>query len=296
MVPICLFVYNRLSSTQKTVEALEKNILASESQLFIFSDGPKGDKDEKVGKVREYIRTIQGFAEVHVIEAEQNKGLANSIIDGVTQVITEYGAAIVLEDDLVTTPNFLLYMNEGLSKFGKNDQIMSICGYGLKIKKPVNYEADIYLYGRSSSWGWGTWKDRWESVDWQLKDWYVFKKDRKAIRKFNRGGSDMFKMLKSVAEQGASSWAIRFCYAQFKQNRYSIMPFESLVQNIGFGSEGTNTRFIYSRFKIALSKGEKTSFNWGKTLRVNEEILKSCYQYHSLSIRIYSRIRYTLGV
>lgn len=296
MVPICLFVYNRLSSTQKTVEALQRNLFASESQLFIFSDGPKVGQEEKVDKVREYIRTIQGFAKVHIIEADHNKGLGNSIIDGITKVLTEYGAVIVLEDDIVTTPNFLTFMNEGLRRFEFDPTIFSICGYGLEVSRPDDYDADVYLTVRSSSWGWGTWKDRWDSVDWKLNDWQEFKRDRKAIREFNRGGSDMFRMLKSVAEHGASSWAIRFCYAQFVQNRYSVVPFESLVQNIGFGSEGTNTRFSYSRFKINLSDGTKRIFNWGNPLVFHPGIHKSVYRFHSLPIRLYSRVRYILGV
>ena len=103
-------------------------------------------------------------------------------------------------------------------------------------------------------------------------------------------------MLKSVKESNGNSWAIRFGYAQFKQSKYSIMPFESLVQNIGFGTEGTNTRFKYSRFKISLSKGSITEFNFSRDIKIDKKIVKQCYAYHSILIRIYSRIRYILGI
>jgi GT2 family glycosyltransferase len=113
--PIALFVYNRPWHTRQTVEALKKNELASESELFIYSDAPKNGKaKEKVKEVREYIKTIDGFKKVTIIERENNWGLADSIIDGVTKIVNEYGKIIVLEDDLVTSPYFLKFMNEAL--------------------------------------------------------------------------------------------------------------------------------------------------------------------------------------
>lgn len=297
IAPICLFTYNRLSETRRTIEALQKNYLSPDSDLIIFSDGPKNENSHaKVMEVRRYLRTINGFKSVTIHESQQNKGLANSIIDGITQVINQYGYAIVLEDDIVTTPNFLSYINQSLNFYQDNEQIISVCGYGLKIKKPTEYVSDVYLYRRSSSWGWATWKDRWNEIDWEVKDWNDFKKNKKEIKEFKSIGSDMFKMLKSVTEGNAQSWAIRFCYSQFKQKKYSIMPFKSLVENIGFGEDGTNTHFKFSRFKIEKDNGIETEFVLNRNITLNSEIQKSCYKYHSIPIRIYSRIRYTLGL
>lgn len=294
--PICLFTYNRINALQQTVEALKKNYLAHDSRLIIFSDGAKNsDEEPKVLAVRNYLKTIDGFLSVEIIESQTNKGLANSIISGINEVVNKYNTAIVLEDDLVTTPNFLSYMNQCLEFYKNDNRIISICGYGLKIKKPVGYNADVYLYGRSSSWGWATWKDRWESIDWEVKDWQLFKNDRNAIKGFNKNGSDMYKMLKSVVEGDGNSWAIRFGYEQFKKNTYSVMPFKSLVDNIGFSGDGTNTKFRFSRFKTIKEDSGKTYFQLEAEITPNSEIEKSCYKYHSISIRIYSRIRYILG-
>lgn len=254
LAPICLFVYNRLKVTQMTVRALQKNYLALESDLVIFSDGAKNEAGkEKVNAVRRYIHTIKGFKSVTVVEAPQNKGLGTSIIEGVSQTVKTYGKTIVLEDDLYTTPNFLDYMNQALDFYQNHPNIISICGYGLKIKRPENYTSYFYLYGRSSSWGWATWQDQWETVDWEIKDWEEFKSDKKAIKAFNYNGSDMFRMLKSVVEGGGNTWAIRFCYAQFKQKKYSLMPFTSFVENMGFDTEGTNTKYRFSRFKTQMN-------------------------------------------
>ena len=107
LAPIVLFVYNRLWHTQQTVEALKKNKLADQSKLYVYSDGAKNEGTKiEVQKVREYIKTINGFSEVEIIEREHNYGLANSIIDGVTKVVKNHGKIIVLEDDLVSGPFF----------------------------------------------------------------------------------------------------------------------------------------------------------------------------------------------
>lgn len=295
--PICLFTYNRLEQTKKTISALQQNYLAKESELFIFSDGGKNSvAKEKVLEVRRFIKTVEGFKKIEIIESPINKGLANSIITGVTKIINQYGKAIVLEDDLCTTANFLDYLNQALDVYKEDCKVISICGYGLKIKKPKKYTSEFYLYGRSSSWGWAIWKEEWNSIDWEVKDWSKFKTDKKAIRAFNYNGSDMFKMLKSTMEGNGNSWAIRFSYAQFRQNKYSIMPFESFVDNIGFSSAGTNTKFKFSRFKTIRNKGIKRTFDFDIPMEVNKKIEKDCYKYHSITIRIYSRLRYLLGI
>jgi GT2 family glycosyltransferase len=123
LAPILLFTYNRPSHTRQTLEALLNNKLAKESELFIFSDGYKNDNDkENVLKVRNIIHSIEGFKQVHIIENAYNFGLAKNIIEGVTQVIDKYGKMIALEDDLITSPYFLTFMNEALEKFENEEK------------------------------------------------------------------------------------------------------------------------------------------------------------------------------
>jgi GT2 family glycosyltransferase len=128
--PIALFVYNRPWHTQLTIEALQKNDLASKSELFIFSDGPKNESDVvNVQKVREYIRTVTGFKAITIIEKENNCGLAKSVISGVTEIVDKYGKIIVMEDDLVSSPGLLNFFNDGLDFYEDNLKIFSITGY-----------------------------------------------------------------------------------------------------------------------------------------------------------------------
>ncbi len=137
LAPIVLFVYNRPEHTRRTVESLIKNSLADKSSLFVFSDGAKSDKDSKsVEEVRNYIRTIKSFNKIEITEREKNFGLANSVISGVTEVIESFGKVIVLEDDMISSPFFLKYMNEVLNIFENEQRIFSVTGYTFPVKIP----------------------------------------------------------------------------------------------------------------------------------------------------------------
>lgn len=245
LAPIVLFVYARPEHTKQTIEELSKNNLAQESNIWIFSDNYKNEKSkENVEKVRAYINTIEEkkwFKSVTIKEASQNQGLANSVINGVTEVINKFGKVIVLEDDLITSKYYIQYMNEALNFYNNDKQIWSISGYNLPIDIPREYKHDVYLGYRGCSWGWATWKDRWNTVDWNVKDYDSFKHNIKKRINFNRGGPDMAQMLDSQMKGLCDSWAIRWCYEQSKQNKYTIYPVKSLVINQGLDGTGTHS-------------------------------------------------------
>ncbi|OHD24230.1 MAG: hypothetical protein A2086_11760 [Spirochaetes bacterium GWD1_27_9] len=241
LAPIVLFVYNRLSHTKKTIEYLKKNFLASKSDLFIYSDGAKTDNDNlKVEELRNYLKTIDGFKEVNITERPKNMGLANSVIAGVTEIINKFGKVIVVEDDLISTPNFLDFMNQCLDEYQTDKKVFSVTGYVYPHKTIKNYKFDVILFPRASTWGWGTWKDRWDKADWEVKDFDEFINNEKLCRRFNRGGDDMTGMLKSQMEGTIKSWGIRWCYAHFKNNAYGVFPTVSKIQNTGYDGSGSN--------------------------------------------------------
>lgn len=288
--PIILFAFNRIDAVRRTVESLLANSEAADSELFVFVDGPRAhvpaDRD-KVEAVRDYVKTIQGFKQVICTFAEKNKGLGASVISGVTQVIRQYGRAIVVEDDLYCAKNFLAYMNQGLERYADNKEVFSICGYSNRVQRPEGYDYDAYACVRSSSWGWGTWSDRWESVDWTLEDWTACEAQAKA---FNRwGGSDCFGMLQKLHEGKNQSWAIRFCYSQFVQNKVAIFPMVSKVANEGFDGQGTNCKG-WNRFKYDFDNSENKVFQWPEEVTIDERLRKSALAYHSIKERLYSRI------
>lgn len=296
LAPIVVFGFVRLESLRKTIDALKNNYLAKESDLILYLDGARNDNDKvKTDAVREYSKTITGFKNISICANDINKGLDPSVIAGVTEVLNQYGKAIVIEDDIVTTKNFLDYMNQALDFYENNPKVMSIGSYGLKIKKPRKYAYDVYAYERLS-WGWGIWKDRWDSIDWEITDWEVFCKNKKEIRNFNKGGSDLFRMLKAC-KKGGNMWDIRMVYSQYKQNKISILPILSKSCNIGFGDGlSTHCHQKYSRYKINIDTTNKREFYFIEDLTINKKIHRRVYWYYSIPMRIYSLIRRKLNI
>jgi hypothetical protein len=237
--PIVLFVYNRPWHTRQTVEALQKNPLAAQSDLFIYSDGPKKfDQTENVREVREYIRTVTGFLSVSVIERDDNLGLANSIITGVTEIVNRFGRIIVLEDDMVTSPYFLRYMNEALDKYEKEERVISIHAYTYPVKGAL---PETFFLRGADCWGWATWKRGWSlfEPDGNKLLAKIHKKNLQQL--FDYNGSYRFtKMLKDQIAGLNDSWAIRWYASAFLNERLTLYPGRSLVQNIGTDQSGSH--------------------------------------------------------
>lgn len=238
--PIALFVYNRPSHTKLTVEALLGNVEAQYSKLYIFSDAARDEHAAKaVNEVRQYISQIQGFLEVNIIESEFNKGLASSIIDGVTQLCDTFGRVIVLEDDLVASPHFLSFMNNGLSRYEHEEKVMQIAGYMFPVE--LNVDEDALFMPFTSSWGWATWRKTWQKFDATAKGYSLLKQSTDLRRQFDLGGSyPYFKMLKSQQKGKTNSWAIRWYLSVFLNQGLTLYPKQTMVQNIGFDGTGEN--------------------------------------------------------
>ena len=287
LAPICLFTYNRLEETKLTIEALQNNFLASDSKLFIFSDGPKNENSRsKVQAVRNYIHSIKGFKNVHVFESKTNKGLATSIIDGVTKIVNRYGKVIVLEDDLITTPNFLCFMNKGLNYYKAFNNVYSINGYSPDIGK-VQY--DLYKTKRAFPWGWATWEDRWNKD--VLTNNYISKNITKSVLKeFNKEcGADAVKMLKETLNGRNSSWYIRWVFVNFLEKKISIFPVKSKVINIGFTNRGTHCYEI-STYKSQIDESFLLEFNF-IDLKEIKLIRNAFLKYFSFSYKLLFRIK-----
>lgn len=242
--PVVLFVYNRLDHTKNVIESLSKNFLAAQTDLYVFSDAAKTENGlEKVNAVREYIRRAdwrEDFQKVTVVEAEENKGLAKSIIGGVTKILEEYGKVIVIEDDLVLSPYFLNYMNGALDYYQDAEDVWSISGYSFPMKSLEKYPHDVFYSYRGCSWGWATWLDRWEKTDWEVKDYEKLMADKEWQKRFNRGGADLTGMLGMQMEGKINSWAIRWVFAQSNLEMYTVYPKNSYILNDGCDGSGTH--------------------------------------------------------
>ncbi len=290
LAPILLFTYKRLETLKRTLVALRQNTLAAESDLFIFSDGAKSEEDAwAVAEVRTYLETVSGFKSVQIFKTQQNKGLGKSIIGGVTQIINQYGKVIVLEDDLLTSPNFLSYMNQALDFYAINNKVFSISGYSYNVpllKK--NWQKDHYVTYRTSSWGWASWKDRWNSIDWEVKDFHEFQNNSRETKRFSLLGRDVNRLLRKQMAGKIDSWGIRMCFSQFKQHKLTIYPKVSKIQNIGFMADSTHTS-RGKRFLTILDNGEQQSFSFDENIDINEKLIKQIDSLRSIIRRIIDR-------
>ena len=237
--PILLFTYNRPEHTRLTLEALRKNHLSDRSSLYIFSDGYRDETDrEEVMKVRELIRSVEGFASIHIEERTENVGLARNIIEGVTGVVNEHGKVIVLEDDLITSPYFLTFMNDVLERYEQEEKIAHVQGFCF----PLLDLPDAFLIKWTGSWGWATWKRAWDlfNPDGEALLTEIMKK--KLNREFDFNGNYPFtRMLRRQVNGENDSWAIRWNASLFLKNRLSVNAGKSLVQNIGFDGSGRHS-------------------------------------------------------
>lgn len=251
--PIAVFVYKRTEHTKRLIHSLLQNPESLYSELFIFSDGPKNDDDvAEIQELRAYLRTITGFARIEIHENKRNIGLAYSIMGGVDLVFTLFENIIVLEDDLEVSPFFLQYMNKALQAFADNDRVFSISGYTAPIQIPADYKHQIFTFLRINSWGWATWRDRWKSVDWLVKDFPSFIRNPNFRSLFNQVGKDCTMMLLKQQKEKIDSWAIRFNFAAFKQQKLTVYPVKSLVLNHGADGSGSHVEGT-SKYNTALA-------------------------------------------
>ncbi|MEQ8234743.1 MAG: FkbM family methyltransferase [Gammaproteobacteria bacterium] len=243
--PVALFAYNRRDHLESTVGALQRNRGASETHLTVFLDGARDAADAAgVTAAREYARTIDGFATVELREAPVNRGLARSIIDGVSELVERDGRVVVIEDDLVTAPGALDYFRFMLDRYAAQPNVFSVSAYSHPrgaMALPADYPYDVYFVHRMMCWGWATWRDRWRQADWEMADFDDFLASPGLVRAYHHQiGADSLGTLKRCVAGEKDVWACRWVYAHFKHGALCACPTTSLVDNIGLDGSGAN--------------------------------------------------------
>jgi glycosyltransferase involved in cell wall biosynthesis len=287
--PVAIFCYNRPRHLERTIASLRRNVGASATSLFIFSDGPRDGKDyEGVMAVRQIIEKVTGFGEVIVRNKQENSGLAASIIEGVSEMLKDHEACIVLEDDLETSPWFLNFMNEGLSRHQYQEDVFSISGYCPPIAIPPEFHFEAFRFYRINSWGWGTWADRWQEVDWNVKGFDGFIQNRELVKSLEKEGKDLPVMLLKQHTGQIGSWAVRFNQACFEKGKTNIYPVVSLVRNTGADGTGTHMRSS-GKYAVELSPKKLSPFPTGADETIDRAFRK--FYKPSLFRQVINRIK-----
>lgn len=296
-IPVILFAYKRPHELQQTITALQANHLAAQTDLYVFVDGPRQPADvPKVEAVRAVADQITGFRTVYRTYSPHNIGCANSVIAGIGSVLKNHPAAIVLEDDIVTSPNFLDYMNQCLEQYATVREVFSVGGYTFPFPKPNDYTDDVYFFGRHCAWGWGIWADRWQQIDWELTDFDTFINDPAARRAFNASGSDRVRMLQRTKHKTIDAWDIRLCYAEFKAGGVTVYPTLSKTNNIGVDSIDSTTEVVYNRYKTPLDSGEQRVFQLPANVQLNAAYSRRFRRKFSVPVRAWNKLRTYLTI
>ena len=252
LAPIALFVYNRPDHTRRTLSYLQKNLLAEDSRLFIFSDGAKTDDDKaNVEEVRQIAAEVTGFKSVKVIIRKHNMGLANSIISGVTQLVNEYGKVIVFEDDLLSSPYTLRFFNDALTRYADKEDVMHIGAYMFDLKDKNLPET--FFFRAAFSWGWATWARAWNNFEPDI-DKLLAQFDDEKIKQFSIDGTmNFWKQMQGFKAGKNNSWAIRWYASIFLKKGQTLNPLHSLIHNIGHDGTGVHSN-IENMYQVQIAQ------------------------------------------
>ncbi|MCB1725367.1 MAG: sugar transferase [Gammaproteobacteria bacterium] len=252
LAPVGICTYVRLSHLRRTVDALKRNTLAAQTELFVFSDAPRPGDEAAVASVRRFAHGIGGFRAVHVVEREENLRARNCRL-GMRQLIDEYGKMIFMEEDIVTSPAFLAFLNDALGRYANNSDVLSISGYCPPIEIPEHFADDVFALPRFNGWGFGIWKDRFDDIKMHLERSEVTGRFRNPIEifRFAAGGWDMLRMLADDINGRIDALDVKIFYQQYTKGLVSVYPVKSLVSNIGHDGSGlhcgNSTRFDVER-------------------------------------------------
>ncbi|MFD1095222.1 FkbM family methyltransferase [Salegentibacter chungangensis] len=285
LAPVILFVYNRPWHTRQVLESLKSNSLARESKLYIFSDGPKlnADYDEisRIKEVRQLIQEENWCGEVEIIEREENLGLAQSVISGVSEIISKHGKVIVLEDDLVIGKHFLEFLNEGLDVYEEQKEVFGISAY--KFHSVSTIQEPTFFLPIMSSWGYATWSDRWDRINFDADELNRKLNSKGISAELDFGNISFYNMFQDEVKGKIDSWAIRFYVSMYLEKGVFLFPNTSLLLNMGFDGTGVHSGFSMPfHHKTNPKLNKKIEVNWER-LVLDSDIVENTKQgtYHS---------------
>jgi hypothetical protein len=239
--PIAVFTYNRPDHARRALKALERCSHLDECEVFIYSDAPQ--RTGHVTGVEQTRKAIHEWANKHsarVVQRDVNLGLARSIVDGVTTLTSIYERVIVLEDDLVVSPDFIQYMLGGLERYRDDEQVMQISGfmYNVGMQSPK----DAFFLPSTSTWGWAIWERAWKHFDWDASGAAELLANANWCQDFDMRGSYPYSTLLSQRLRGENdSWGVVWYYCVYQRNGLVLFPGRSLVWNGGFDGTGIHS-------------------------------------------------------
>lgn len=292
--PIIIFTYNRPNLLINLLKSIKENIDYNKHKFYFFCDGPKSNSNkDQLKKISENISIIKKFniARKDLIIRKKNYGLANNVIQGVSQVLKKNDACIVFEDDLVLHNDCIKFINFGLQKFKKDNSIGSISGYSYVDAIHFRKKQDWFKLYRHCSWSWGTWSSVWNKINWDFDNLPSAKINSQIKKKkFLKAGHDIPLLLNAHINKLIDSWAVRFNYNCLEKGLLSISPLNSLIKNEGFGVNATHTLNFLSKKEIYFDKFTNIKIKKLKKPFLDKELNIKIKLEHKFSIRLFLKI------
>lgn len=289
LAPIGIMTYSRIDHLTKTINSLKENPLSCESDLYVFLDAPKPGDESKVGIVRQYIRTIDGFKNVTLIERTHNSRLENGV-RAITQLRTEFDKYIFMEDDNIVAPGFLDYMNQALDVYRDDESVFAVGGHTPNLKSADSQKHDVYFTKRFNGWGYGMWSHK--DIGYRyLPSHHDILSDKSFIREVNKYGSDILKTMIMDSKGIIDAGDVKYIYHMVKSNNYMVLPTRTLVRNIGLDGSGVHSikHDVFSNQELS----NKKDFHLER-LYLSESIERECknfFERYYLSARVVGKIR-----
>nr|PZN83576.1 MAG: hypothetical protein DIU57_09895 [Pseudomonadota bacterium] len=295
LAPVAVYTYTRINHLKRTIEALKNNLLAKYTVLYVVSDGPRTPADEKlVEAIRNYVDDLSGFREVVRLYRSANLGTPASIFAAEQQIISDHGKIICMEDDNVTSTNFLSFLNQGLQHFEGDDRIFSVCGYMPPVAGEVRCRGDYWLYPWNISWGYATWKDRYDRI-YPLVNEFVRLKRNGVLRRLNAAGGLYItdSLRRDYRKQRRFPDAI-LCTRMFELGMCSVVPTVSKVLNIGSDGSGVSSLKKTTKYDVELDSSNRSVFDFHCESEDSAWLRRRCIRFFNGSIA--TRIARRLGV
>ena len=273
LAPVAVYTYTRHEHLVNTLEALRQNHLAPDTVLYVVSDGAKVPEHEPaVRRIRDYVDNLTGFREIVRVYRESNYGLSRSLPEAEKMILSDHGRLIEMEDDNITSANYLDFINAGLQHFEADDTVYSICGYCPPVGSAHgSTDGDFWRYSWNMSWGYGIWKNKYDRLH-PSKNRYPEMCQSGLLAKQNRAGglyvSDSLKRDHAGLKYFPDAV---LCTDMFAANMQSIIPTVSKVHNTGQDGSGQSSKQTTSKYDVVLDTGEQRAFDFTRESALAQE-------------------------
>ena len=241
--PILLLTFNRPDETFEVLKSIKKY---APKQLFISSDGYRahvsGEKELVIDLRKKILDFIDWNCDVKVKFYQTNLGCKKAVFNSINWFFNNVNSGIILEDDIIVDLDFFNFCFSMLKKYETSETIYSICGYN---PISINIHNGSYFFSKYFfSWGWATWKNRWDKID---IDFEVYKKlDLQKLKiiypSFLERKIRVKKYNDSINNKN-SSWANPWVFTHHLHHACSVINNKNLVRNIGFSKlNSTHTK------------------------------------------------------